>query len=97
LAGLAPNDHADQLGNRARARLGHDVRAVCFDGALADAEVGRDAFVAFAADNGIENILFARGQQALPIGTADDRQCRSGDGRRRGGARRGRVRSTVGH
>jgi hypothetical protein len=45
-------DHPDQFDDAAGAGLGHDVGAVGFDRALADAEVGGNDLVALAGDDG---------------------------------------------
>ncbi len=60
--------HLDQVSDRARAHLLHDVRAVNLDGSFAQAEVDRDDFVRLAVDHVPHHFALARrqGLGALP-------------------------------
>ena len=87
-----------ELGRRAGAELGHDLRALQLDGALGDAQIVGDLLVEPAGDDAVEDFALARGEQGearpQPVRLVAGRALRASRSSARGSRRAGVSRST---
>src|ERR1700754_1246420 len=62
-----PRRHADELGDRRRLHLLHDVRAMGFDRSLRRRQIESDLLVQHAGDDAGHHFALARGETLVPL------------------------------